>query len=296
MRLQIGYSSSDVNELKEFSDWILNVGDENIRENNDEEAEIEIPDDILIKNSGDPIASIVNSTYPSLLENMSDISFFQDRAILAPTNDIVDSLNNCILSMIPGEKKTYLSVDNPSTQDENINSHDKILTPEFLNTVKSSGLPNHELNLKVGVPNMLLRNIDQPKGLCNGTRLIITQMRNFVLEAKIISANNIGQKVYISRLTLSLSPFDTKLSFTFQRKQFPIVVSFVMTINKSQGQSLKNVGIYLPKPIFSHGQLYVTLSRVISRARLKLLICDDEGRLSNKTYNVVYKEVFQNLR
>jgi len=63
-----------------------------------------------------------------------------------------------------------------------------------------------------------------------------------------------------------------------------------MTINKSQGQSLKNVGIYLPKSIFSHKQLYVALSRVISRAGLKLLICDDEGRLSNKTYNVVYKE------
>ena len=68
-----------------------------------------------------------------------------------------------------------------------------------MNTVKSSGLPNHELNLKVGVPIMLLRNIDQPLGLCNGTRLIITQMGNFVLEAKIISGNSIGQKVYISQ-------------------------------------------------------------------------------------------------
>ena len=84
---------------------------------------------MLINNSGDPIASIVNSTYPSLLENMSDISFFQDRAILTPTIDIVDSLNNYILSMIPGEKKTYLSVDSTSTQDENMNSPDQILTP-----------------------------------------------------------------------------------------------------------------------------------------------------------------------
>ena len=92
---------------------------------------------------------------------------------------------------------------------------------------------------------------------------------------------------------MSPSPSDTKLPFTFQRQQFPIVVSFAMT---SQGQSLKNVGIYLPKPIFSHRQLYVALSRVTSRVGLKLLICDDEGRLSNKTYNVVYKEVFQNLR
>lgn len=199
--------------------------------------------------------------------------------------------------MIPGEKKTYLSADSPSTHDENINGPDQILTLEFLNTVKSSGLPNHELNLKVGVPIMLLRNIDQPLRLCNGTRLIITQMRNFVLEAKIISRNSIGQNVYIPRLSLSPSPSDTKLPFTFQRKQFPIMVSFTMTINKSQGQSLKNVGIYLPKPIFSHGQLYVALSRVTSRDDgLKMLICDDEGHVSNKTNNVVYKEVFQNLR
>ncbi|AET01708.2 PIF1-like helicase [Medicago truncatula] len=228
MRLQIGSSCSDVNELKEFSDWILNVGDGNIEDNNDGEAEIEILDDMLIKNSGDQISSI----------------------------------------MIPGEKKTYLSVDSPSTHDENINGPDQILTLEFLNTVKSSGLPNHELNLKVGVPIILLRNIDQPFRLCNGMRLIITQMRNFVLEAKIISRNSIGQNVYIPRLSLSPSPSDTKLPLTFQR------------------QSLKNVGIYLPKPIFSHGR----------DDGLKMLICDAEGRVSNKTNNVVYKEVFQNLR
>lgn len=97
-------------------------------------------------------------------------------------------------------------------------------------------------------------------------------------------------------MSLSPSPSDTKLPLTFQCKQFPIMVSFTMTINKSQGQSLKNVGIYLPKPIFSHGQLYFALSRVTSRDGLKMLICDDEGRVSNKTNNVVYKEVFQNLR
>jgi len=50
MRLQTGSSSSDVNELKEFSNWILNVGDGNIGENNDGEAEIEILNDMLIKN------------------------------------------------------------------------------------------------------------------------------------------------------------------------------------------------------------------------------------------------------
>jgi ATP-dependent DNA helicase PIF1 len=69
-----------------------------------------------------------------------------------------------------------------------------------------------------------------------------------------------------------------------------------MTINKSQCQSLKHVGVYLPQSIFSHGQLYVAMSRVISRKGLKILITDDEGQDTNETTNVVYKEVFQNVR
>ena len=103
--LQTGSSCSYVNELKEFSNRILNVGDGNIGENNDGEFKIEISDDMLIKNSGDPIASIIDSTYPSLLESMSYLSFFQSMAILAPTNDIVDSLNNYILSINLVRKK-----------------------------------------------------------------------------------------------------------------------------------------------------------------------------------------------
>ncbi|XP_058783036.1 ATP-dependent DNA helicase PIF1-like [Vicia villosa] len=119
-------------------------------------------------------------------------------------------------------------------------------------------------------------------------------MGAYVLEAKVISQSSTAQKVYIPRL--SLTPSDPRIPFNFQRKQFPIVVSFAMTINKSEGQSLQNDGIYLPKPVSSHGQLYVAVSRVTSRAGLKLLICDDDDHVSNKTYNVIYKEIFQNLR
>ena len=69
-----------------------------------------------------------------------------------------------------------------------------------------------------------------------------------------------------------------------------------MTINKSQGQSLNWVGLYLPTSVFSYGQLYVACSRITTRKNLKILIIKqlgDNANLINYTYNVVYPEIFQ---
>ena len=65
-----------------------------------------------------------------------------------------------------------------------------------------------------------------------------------------------------------------------------------MTINKSQEQTLNRVGIYLPEPVFSHGQLYVAFSRVTSHQHIKVLIDDSENC---KTKNIVYHEIFHSI-
>lgn len=78
------------------------------------------------------------------------------------------------------------------------------------------------------------------------------------------------------------------------RKQFPVRHSFALTINKSQGQTIPHVGIYLPDHVFSHRQLYVTPSRGVSQSSTRVLV--KKGNLDDHegvfTRNVVYEELF----
>nr|XP_043616381.1 ATP-dependent DNA helicase pif1-like [Erigeron canadensis] len=292
MRLTVG-ESTDLEEIRQFAEWILDIGNGTVNEPNDGEATIELPDDILIKDEGrKPIDSIVDSVYPDISSNMSDPSFFQDKAILAPTHEVVDIINEHVMSKIAGEEKVYLSA-NSICEDEGSDFNEKLYTQDFLNSIKVSGIPHHRLVLKVGVPVMLLRNIDQPGGLCNGTRLKIRKLGEHVIEAQIISGSNAGKITFIPRM--KLIPSDRRIPFRFQRRQFPLSVCFAMTINKSQGQSLAQVGLYLKNPVFSHGQLYVALSRVKSKKGLKVLSLDGDGKPTNTTKNVVFKEVLSNL-
>ncbi|KAF5811670.1 putative DNA helicase [Helianthus annuus] len=124
-------------------------------------------------------------------------------------------------------------------------------------------------------------------------QFLVLSLRDRVVEARILSGSNIGARTFIPRFRLI--PSDKRIPFKFQRRELPLVVCFAMTINKSQGQSLCKVGLFLKQPVFTHGQLYVALSRVKSRDGLKLLILDEDGQITNKTTNVVYKEVFRDL-
>jgi len=88
---------------------------------------------------------------------------------------------------------------------------------------------------------------------------------------------------------MTLEPSSESLPIDLTRRQFPVRLAFVMTINKAQGQSIINVGIDLHTPVFSHGQLYVALSRCTSSHRIKVLFPEDSDTTS--TTNIVYTEV-----
>ena len=178
---------------------------------------------------------------------------------------------------MPGDLKTYNSMDSISSEDPEEVAN---FPTEFLNTLHVLGIPPHELKLKIGAIVILLKNINSHQGLCNGTRLIVKELRDNVILAVIAAGKHKGRKVFLPRITMS--PADSDLPFNLNRTQFPIMLAFAVTINKSQGQTFDRVGIYLPEPVFSHGKLYVAFSRATSREGIKVLCID--GTVNEKTW------------
>ncbi|XP_071727920.1 uncharacterized protein [Rutidosis leptorrhynchoides] len=109
---------------RNFAQWILDIGNGNVGESEDGVFDIEIPQDLLITDVDDPTGSIISTIYPDYLLNLDSICASQRDA------------------------------------DFNI----ELYTTDFLNSIEVGGLPKHNLRLKVGVPVMLIQNIDQAGG------------------------------------------------------------------------------------------------------------------------------------
>lgn len=147
------------------------------------------------------------------------------------------------------------------------------------------------MTLKKNCPIILLTNIDPSQGLCNGTRLICRDFKDHVISTEIAVGDRKGEMVFLHRIPLQPSDHE-KYPVQFTRKQFPIRLCFVMTINKAQGQTLEKVGIYLREPVFSHGHLYVALSRATNAGGIKILIepTNEDNINNDRTRNIVYDE------
>ncbi|XP_065671757.1 ATP-dependent DNA helicase PIF1-like [Hydra vulgaris] len=154
-------------------------------------------------------------------------------------------------------------------------------------------MPPHCLKLKIGCVIMLLRNLDLKAGLCNGTRMKVCALQNSYIDAELLTGVSGGKRVFVPRI--QLAPSDSNLTFVLKRRQFPVRLAYSMTINKSQGQTFDRVGVYLNKPCFSHGQLYVACSR--TRAFNSLFFKTDkhtiQGMVGEKCYtnNVIFSNV-----
>ncbi|KAL4287942.1 hypothetical protein AHAS_Ahas19G0236600 [Arachis hypogaea] len=153
----------------------------------EDEIIVDIPSDLLISPTDNPIQDIVSAIYSDIHVNHDNALYFQERVIVAPTVDIVQQINDFVVDTIPG-----------------------------LENITCSGIPKHVLKLKKGAPIILLRNIDQENGLCNGTRLIVQDLGDNIIGAEVVSESNVGDKVFIPRM--NLVPSDPGIPFKFQRR------------------------------------------------------------------------------
>ena len=258
-----------------FSTLLLRMGDGQIPCTDNMEIQINLNLCVPVRT----IDALIDAVFPNLNNNIADSEWLRERAILAPLNSDVDELNLQIQDRLGlhHATRTYYSIDRCCDEDQSVN-----FPVEVLNSLETSNFPKHELKLRVGSPIIMLRNL-QPPILCNGTRMKVVQLRQNVITASILSGPGQGSVVLIPRIKLIT---DEDFIVRFSRRQFPIRLAYAMTINKSQGQTLKVAGLNLfESSCFSHGRLYVACSRIEMRSNLYI------STRNNKTRNVVYPQV-----
>ncbi|XP_029658244.1 uncharacterized protein LOC115232481 [Octopus sinensis] len=232
---------------QDFPKWLLQLGSGFLQSSLDDLSEdaIDIPEACMCNNS--MVSNIFDNCTAEEMKN---------RVILFPKTSDCSAVNEEILRRLPPETKTYLSTDSITSDNE---EEAQNYPMEFINSLTPSGMPPHHLNLKVGAIIMLLRNLSITQALCNGTLLEVLQLHEHSIEASIISGSHSHTRELIPRI--KLTPSNTNIPCILHRTQFLVCLSYSMTINKAQWQSFNRVGIHLPEPCFTRGQLYVAFSR-----------------------------------
>ena len=268
-------TAADPVKAAAYGAWLMRVGNGEVDVGVDTEGNcvVEMPEDMVCETPND----LIEWVWPGL--GAGQIDGVEQGGILCTRNDVANKINDEVGDMFPGEMFRAQSADYMVGEDRSV-----AVPVEFLNQQAPPGMPPHELKLKKGMPIMLLRNLNPADKLCNGTRLRVVEILpgGKILKAthKVEVAGQLEEReVLIPRIPLE--PKETDYNYRWRRVQFPVRVAFAMTVNKSQGQTFKGrVGVFLPEPVFGHGQLYVAASRVTDPRNIRFCIAHDPPQMA----------------
>jgi hypothetical protein len=211
--------------------------------------------------------------------------------ILCATNESVDEWNAIAQNLNTNDEHILKSRDSFSEVDDIHGNINKMLTPFLLNRFNKTGIPNHELILKVGDVCLITRAI-KSLDIANNSRVKVVEI--FSYSVKVVT---IGEEVERT-IRIPRIPFKFRLpygeSYQMTRLQFPLRLAYAMTYNKSQSQTLSKVLLDITTPPFAHGQAYVALSRVRDSNNIALFL-SQEQLVPEVSTNTGFMPTFDNI-
>jgi hypothetical protein len=290
---QCAIAQEDLRSQRAYGDLIMEVGEAQdshmdkdvLNENSDECSQVIRFQTIPYILSGD-VEKVLHFLYP----NGFDPTIVSRSCVLAATNERCQMWNELIQSEMNGNELHICEAKDTLCEVDDLKGNiRRMLTPSVLEKFNRNGFPPHYLSLKVGDVCLIMRNLSQRFGLATNTRVRILQINTFCVRVETFDSP--PRQVTIPRITFYFKlPFGQ--SFTMKRVQFPLQLAYCMTYNKSQGQTLDRVVVDILHQPFTHGHLYVILSRVTAYNSI-VFFCSEDELLDDAPVvtNVVYKSV-----
>jgi hypothetical protein len=230
---------------------------------------------------------IINFVFPPNILHLQPTKCLK-RSILAPTNCQVDAYNEVILRCIQKSERLYMATD--SLKEVNAASlTSPASTLDLAAKQTPPGLPLHAMSIKMNSIYWLLHNFSLDRGLVKNVCVIVTRLGNHLITVKLIHDMDGNDKVYGNELLIPHITFTSSLpsSHMLLRHQFLFAPRYATTFNSCQGLNLVAMGVDLIQPMFSHGQLYTTLSRIPNCHSTIVRLHPGE----HSTINVMYPEL-----
>lgn len=232
-------------------------------------------------------ADLIEFVFPDNI--LSDPAACTKRAILAPTNRQVDRYNTTIMHRVPGETQTFYAADSIRDLEgpEGVTSLCPQAVLDYSMRNPLPGLPHFAIDVKIGCVYRMLRNFSHDQGVVKNVRCLVTHIGHRLLMVHIIADGAMGEQVLAEDVLIPRINFTYTIpgtGMTLQRRQFPLGLAYATTFNSCQGLTLDRVGVELTKPVFSHGQLYVALSRIRQRGDGMVRLEPEHTTTPNITY------------
>lgn len=189
--------------------------------------------------------------------------------ILYCRNIQVDTLNTRELAKLTGDTVVFDAMEFYSNEDAK-NQYTKNFTYPTV------------LELKVGAQVMLIKNLDVGEGLVNGSRGVVVSLNNKQVKVKFFN----GLEMIIPP---SAQEVMHKGKVVASRTQVPLRLAYALTIHKAQGLSIDYLHVDL-RGAFTHGQVYVALSRATSLENLRVSNFSKNGVIVDERVTEFYNK------